>query len=300
VQGVSSGAFDEAYEYYKKNAVGDPKTREEHLLKLRNELAEYQDGEDGTKNVTRGLLKNFTDENYSNALAAGQSVVNATLKQLSEATYPDFDTFKEAREKAAADVHAKLQKNVAYPELSERLLKGLEDLSTKMQLEFNVSSAEKEKEQLLTRRARENIEQQKKSAELQKAVMNSQQLQTNVGQEKRILAEQNERQYSEWKSRVDLESKLREQEIVSAMQSGFEDRANRLRVEFASSQQQTMQMMKQMQRESLESQAKLTQFITAQKQQQPPPVVEARQPGLLSSLLSPVTALVDGVLGKLL
>jgi len=264
-------------------------------------LAEYEEGEAGTKNVTRGLLKNFTDENHSQALAAGQRVVEATLKQLGEGDYSDFDDFKSAREKAAADVHAKLQKNVAYPELAEQLLKGLNDLSTKMQLKFNVSAAEKEKEQLLTKRARENVEQQKKTAELQRTMQNSEQQQTNVEQEKRILAEQAEKQYREWKSRMDLESKLREQEIKTALQSGFEDRANKLRVEFAASQNQTAQMMMQMQRQSLESQAKLTQFITAQnkKQQQTPPP-PARQPGLLTSILTPVTSFVDGVLGKLI
>jgi hypothetical protein len=300
VQNVSADAFKEAYDYYKTNAVGDPKTREEHLLKLRNELAEYQEGENGTKNVTRGLLKNFTDENYSNALAAGQNIVDATLKQLSEVTYPDFDAFKVAREKAAADVHGKLQKNVAYPELSERLLKGLEDLSTKMQLKFNVSAAEKQKEQLLTAKAKKNIEQQKKSVELKKTLINSQQLKTNVEQERRLLAEQNEKQYREWKARMDLESKLREQQIVADLQAGFDDRANRLRTEFAGSQNQTMQMMMQMQRESLESQAKLTQFIMTQKQQAPPPTEVRQPPGLLTSILSPVTDLVGGLLGKLL
>jgi len=162
VKQVTGDAFNEAYDHYKKHAVGDPKTREEHLRQLRDDLVEYKENEDGTKNVTRGLLKNFTDENYQNALAAGTNAMNATLKQLSEGKYPDFEAFKVAREKAAANLHAQLQKNVAYPELSERFLKGLEELSTKMQMKFNVTSAEKEKEQLLTQKAIKGVEQQKK------------------------------------------------------------------------------------------------------------------------------------------
>jgi len=131
-------------------------------------------------------------------------------------------------------------------------------------------------------------------------LINSQQLKTNVEQERRLLAEQNEKQYREWKARMDLESKLREQQIVADLQAGFDDRANRLRTEFAGSQNQTMQMMMQMQRESLESQAKLTQFIMTQKQQAPPPTEVRQPPGLLTSILSPVTDLVGGLLGKLL
>jgi len=187
MQGVSASAFQEAYDYYKKHAVGDPKTREEFLGQLRNELAEYEEGEDGTKSVTRGLLKDFTDENYSHALAVGEDVVNAALKKLSEIQFPDFESFKAAREKTTADVQAQLQKNVGFPELSERLLKGVEDLSTRLGLKFGLSAAEKEKEQLLSAEARKNVEQQKKNAELQKALMGSQQLQTNVEQEKKTL-----------------------------------------------------------------------------------------------------------------
>jgi len=117
---------------------------------------------------------------------------------------------------------------------------------------------------------------------------------------KRLLAEQNEKQYREWKARLDLESKLREQQIVSDLKAGFEDRANRVRTEFAASQNQTMQMMMQMQKESLESQAKLTQFVVSQKQQQPQPVEVRQPPGLLTSILTPVADLVGGLLGKLL
>jgi len=171
-----------------------------------------------------------------------------------------------------------------------------------MQLKFNVSAAEKEKEQLLTQKARKGVEQQKKNAELQKALLNSKQLKSNVEQERRLLAEQNEKQAREWKARIDLESKLREQQIVADLKAGFDDRAARLRAELAGTQNQTMQMMMQMQKENMESQAKLTQFLTmqAKKQQQaPPPPPEPRQ-GLLTSILTPVTNLVDGLLGKLI
>jgi len=131
--------------------------------------------------------------------------------------------------------------------------------------------------------------------------MNSQQLKTNVEQERAILAEQNEKQYREWKARMDLESKLREQQILAQVKAGFEDRANKLRAEFAASQNQTVQMMMQMQRESLESQAKLTQFLMSQKQQPQPSGLQVGRPlGLLTSLLTPVTDLLGGLLGKLL
>jgi len=93
------------------------------------------------------------------------------------------------------------KKNVAYPELSERLLKGLEELSTKMQLKFNVSKVDKEKEDLIAQQAKQNIEQQKKSVELKQGVMHSQQSKTNIELERKLLTEQNERQYREWKAR---------------------------------------------------------------------------------------------------
>jgi len=298
VQQVTGDAFNEAYDHYKKHAVGDPKTREEHLSKLRNELVEYTDNEDGTKNVTRGLLKNFTDENYQNALAAGTNAMNATLKQLGEGKYPDFQAFKLAREKSAANLHAQLQKNVAYPEISERFLKGLEELSTKMQMKFNVTSVEKEKEQLLTQKARKGVEQEKRNVELQRALGTSQQIKTNTESEKRLLAEQNEKQAREWKERIDLESKMREQQIIADLQGGFDDRAERLKAELAASQQQTMHMMMQLQKENQEQQAKMAQFLTlhAKQQQQIPIPQEPRRGGLLSGILGAV----DDILGRLI
>jgi len=242
--------------------------------------------------VTGGLLKNFTDENYKNALATGQNAVNATLKQLNETPYPDFEAFKAAREKATADLHAQLQKNVAYAELAEILLKGLEELSQKMQLKFNVSDAEKEKEQLILEKERKNVEQAKKDSKLQEAFTNSQQLRTNVESERNLLAEQNERQTRDWKAKIELESKLREQQIIADLKAGFDERANQLKAELVSSQKQTMTMMMQMQKENKESQAKLMQLLTVVAKPPPPPVV-VRPPG-------PITALIQGLLGALI
>jgi len=104
-------------------------------------------------------------------------------------------------------------------------------------------------------------------------------------------------------SKIDLETKLREQKIAAELKAGFEDRANKLRAESIASQQQTVQMMKHMQKESMESQTKLTQMLMQQKQEEPKqqqPVQEQRPPGLLTSILAPVTGVVDGLLGKLL
>jgi len=301
IQNVSSSAFKEAYDYYKVNAVGDPKTREDFLLQLRGELAEYEEDDGGSQSVTGGLLKSFTDENYSQSLSIGESVVDKTLGQLNQTQFPDFESFTAARERATADVQSQFQKNVAYPELSDRLLRGLEELSTKMQLQFNLSAAEKEKEQLRMQEARSDVEQQKKDAELQRTLMTTQQHKTNVEQEKGLLLEQNEKQSREWKARADYESKIREKQIVVELQSGFDDRAQQLRAELASSQRQTMQMMQQMQKESQASQASFSQLLMEQqKTPQPQPVAEVRKPGLLGSILAPVTGLVDGLLGSVL
>jgi len=117
---------------------------------------------------------------------------------------------------------------------------------------------------------------------------------------KRLLAEQNERQYREWKARIDFESKLREQQIATELRAGFDDRANRLRSELAASQQQTMQMMMQMRKEANESEAKLSQILLEQSKTPPTPPVATRKPGLLSAILAPVLGLVDNIAGGLL
>jgi len=297
LQGISATAFQKAYDYYKKNAVGDKKTREEFLLQLRNELAEYEDGEDGTKNVARGLLKEFTDENYWESLAVGENIINKALKTLNDTKFPDFESFRSARDKMTSDIQRQLQKNVAFHDLSERLAKGVEALSTKLGLQFGLSAAEKEKELLLAIEYRKNMEQQKKQAELQKGLMGSQQLQTNVETERKLLAEQSERQFREWKARVDLESRLREQQIESDLETGFQDRATHLSAELAASQQQMMMTMMQMRKEANETEMKLASLMLEKSKKTPPmspptPLVR-NQPGLLSSLLSPVTGLVD-------
>jgi len=265
-------------------------------------LAEYQEGEDGTKNVTRGILKNFTDENYKLARTAGESTVGDILTQLTSTKFPDFEAFKAARAKALADLPSQLQGNVAYPELSQGLFKGLEDLSSKVGLEFGLSATEKEKEQLLMEENRKSIEQQKRSAELQESLMHSQQFQGNVEMERKLLAEQNEKQAREWKSRTDLDSKLRQEQIAAEFQNGFEERAKVLKSELAESTNQSMQMMLQMQRESREQQEKLTLLLLehSQKPQPQPQPVETRRPGLLTSLLAPVTNLVGSLLGSVL
>jgi len=274
----------------KNHAVGDPKTREEHLRQLRDELAEYKEGDDGNQQVTGGLLKNFTDENYQNALSAGQNIINATLKQLSETKYPDFDSFKQAREEAIATLSTQLQENVAYPELSEQIFKGIEELSIQMQLTFHVSQAEQEKEQLVLETLRQNVEQQKKGAALQASLMNTQQFTTNIESEKNLLAEQTEKQLRDWKQKMELEHKLREKQIAADLSAGFDKRANQLKTELESAQQQTLQMMIQMHKESMESQNKLIQFLATRPP--PQPVIVKREPGLLTSLLG-------GLLGKL-
>jgi len=129
-------------------------------------------------------------------------------------------------------------------------------------------------------------------------------LKTNVESEKRLLAEQNEKQAREWKERIDLESKMREQQIIADLQQGFDDRAERLKAELAASQQQTMHMMMQLQKENMEQQAKLTQFLTLHaKQQQQIQVPSEPRRGLLSGILGAVDDIlgaVDGILGKLI
>jgi membrane-bound lytic murein transglycosylase len=228
-------------------------------------------------------------------LKAGESVINSTISQLSSTKYPSFEAFKAAREKAAASVHAQLQKNVAYPELSESFLKSLEDLSTKKGLEFNLSKNEREKENVIMAQSRKNVEQQKKSQEFEESTMNSQQVQKNLDTERRLLQEQNEKQEREWKSRIDLEAQLRQQQIAADLKSGFEERAKSLHEEMNASNQQQMMMMMQMQKESKEQQDKLTQLLTMEMNKQPPPP-PPRPAGLLSTILAPVA----NFLGKLL
>jgi hypothetical protein len=299
VHNVTEDAFKDAYDYFDKNAVGDPKTRQKYLGELRNDLAEYEENENGTKSVTRGLLKNFTDDNYQNALKAGETVINTTLSQLSSTKYPSFEAFKTAREKAAASVHSRLQNSVAYPELSAKFLKSLEDLSNKKGLEFNLSETEKEKEKLIMAEGKKNVDLQKKHQEGQEAVMNSQQVQKNIETERRLFQEQSEKQAREFKERIDLEAQLRRLQIERDLKAGFEERAKTLHEEITMSTNQQTAMMMQMQKDSMEQQAKLTQMLTLEMNKQPPPP-PPNPPGLLTTILAPVANFLGNVLGKLL
>jgi len=159
-----------------------------------------------------------------------------------------------------------------------------------MQLIFHVSQAEKETEQLVLESLRQNVEEQTKGAALQATLMSSQQYQSNIETEKKLLAEQTEKQLRDWKLKMELEQKLHEKQIVADLTAGFEQRASQLKVELESSQQQTVQMMIQMHKESMESQNKLVQLLASRPP--PQPVTVRREPGLLTGLLS-------GVLGKL-
>jgi hypothetical protein len=243
-------------------------------------------------------LKIFTDENYKAALSVGEKEVAAILKDLSSVKYPNFEAFKAAREKAETDLKAQLNDNVAYPELAERLLRGLETLSNKLGLEFNLTDQEKEKERILLAEHRKSVEQQKKRAEMEESLMATHQIQMNLEMEKRLLMEQNEKQAREWKARVDLESKLRTEQVARDLNAGFEERAKMLQKELAESNNQTLRMVMQMQKESKESQAKLTQALIEQnKIEQQKLAAESRsQQGLLGSVLSPVTNLVGNLL----
>jgi len=116
------------------------------------------------------------------------------------------------------------------------------------------------------------------------------------------LAEQNQRQANEWKSRIDLESKLRQEQAARELEAGFEERAKMLHSELAENTAQSMQVMMQMQKESMESQARLSQLLLEQnqiavKQQQMQAQSQPQQPGqgLLTSVLTPVTGLVGGL-----
>jgi len=80
------------------------------MEQLGDELAIYKESKDGTKTVRGGLLREFTNKNYKLAVTTGESIVNDAVKTLSETEFPDFDKFKEAREKIATDLDAKLQK----------------------------------------------------------------------------------------------------------------------------------------------------------------------------------------------
>jgi len=140
----------------------------------------------------------------------------------------------------------------------------------------------------------------KKNAELQQAFVNKNQVQTNVHSESDFLREQCERNYREMKERYAMDVKMREKQIQVDLQSGFDKRAALLQKELEDKQAETVRMMMQMQNEANARQAQLTQKLTELKRKSvapPPPPVEVRRPqGLLTSLLSPITKIVDGLL----
>jgi len=140
----------------------------------------------------------------------------------------------------------------------------------------------------------------KKNAELQQAYVNKNQVQTNVHSESDFLREQCERNYREMKERYAIDMKMREKQIQSDLQSGFDKRAEVLKKELEAKQAETVRMMMQMQNEANARQVQLTQKLTELKRksvEQPPAPVEVRRPqGLLTSLLNPITNLVDGLL----
>jgi len=195
------------------------------MEQLGTELATYKEDKSGNKILQGGLLKEFTDKNYKQAMTTGESVVDDAMTRLTETDFPDFEAFKQAREKTAAEIDSKLQKSVVYPELSGRVMKQLDHLSTKKGLQFDISAAEKEKEKIIAESAKKEIENEKKNAELQQAYVNKNQVQTNVHSESDFLREQCERNYREMKERYAIDMKMREKQIQADLQSGFDKRA---------------------------------------------------------------------------
>jgi len=97
------------------------------------------------------------------------------------------------------------------------------------------------------------------------------------------------------KDRYAMEVKMREKQIQADLRSGFDKRAEALQKELQQKTNGTLQMMMQMQKEANMKQAQLTQKLMEMKRTAPVPV-EPRPRGLLSSLLTPILGLVDGLL----
>jgi len=135
----------------------------------------------------------------------------------------------------------------------------------------------------------------KKKEELRQALTNKSQVQTNVQTESDFLQEQSEKSYREMKERYAMEVKMREKQIQADLRSGFDKRAEALQKELQQKTNGTLQMMMQMQKEANMKQAQLTQKLMEMKRTAPVPV-EPRPRGLLSSLLTPILGLVDGLL----
>jgi hypothetical protein len=268
---VTKKAFQVAYEFYKQNAVGEANATQTYMHQLTRELAEYKSGKDGTKVLKSGILKEFTDANYKLALSQGEVIVNEAVKTLSETQHPDFETFKAEREKTVATVNSKLKTNVAFAELSKRLLTRLEGLSTKKGLQFDISASEKEKEKILAESALKEIENERMNAELREALINKSQVKSNLQDELNFLREQSEKEFREWKERALTEANLREQQIIADLKNGFDRRAEALRRELKEKSASTLKMILQMQRDANERQAKLTQLLTLARKPTPQP-----------------------------
>jgi len=98
------------------------------------------------------------------------------------------------------------------------------------------------------------------------------------------------------KDRYALEMKMREKQIRADLEAGFDKRAEALQKELHAKTNGTLQMMMQMQKEANMKQAQLTQKLMEMKRTTPPEPPQARPRGLLTSLLTPITSLVDGLL----
>jgi hypothetical protein len=298
LEALTAEAFKESHTQFKKSAVGDPRSTATFLQQLNTELATYKAGSAGVKVCDGGLLKEFTDKNYELALTSGRSVVNQAVNALSATKFPDFETFKAARFKTAADLDSKLQNNVAFLELSDQFIQILNNLSTKVGLQFDISAGEKEKENLIAVSAQKEIEHEKKNTQLQEALVAQKQIKATVTHDKDFLRNQTERDYMELKERYALEKKLREEQIASDRRSGRDQRASALNQELEQKKQSTFAMMMQMQKDANQRQGALErQLLEMQQHPVPAPVQQQRRGGLLSSLLSPVTGLVDGLVG---
>jgi len=295
VEAVSTEAFAIANNYFKKNAVGEQATTQTYMQELQGELVTYKEGKKpGLLNVNGGLLKEFTDKNYTLATESGEKLVQDAITTLQETSYPDFETFKAAREQVANDLGVKLQKNVAFTELSESYLGQLNNLSTKVGLQFEISDVEKQKEKILTEAAQKEIEQEKKNEVLRQALVNRKQQTTNVAHQRDFVQSKSAKDYTELKEQWAWEAKQREKQIEDALKHKFNKRAGDLQKEFKASTNALLVQMMNLQKESQKRQEALTQQLLQMNQQAVPrPAPVQQSGGLLSGLLG-------GILGGLL
>jgi len=155
-----------------------------------------------------------------------------------------------------------------------------------------LSGVEKQKEDATLFETRKKVEQQRIMNQQQKLYGTCSQLEANVGQERELLSEQNERQAREWKERTDFAASLVAHQIEDDHKSGFDNRAEELRKELNATTDKTRQMMLEMQKQHNESQHRMDQLlhmvVEKQRRQVVPPqqfVEQKPSGGLLSSLL---------------